>query len=479
MSLSIDDNSPAQSGLRGDWSRRTLVSVGIPLVAGLLLRVWWILHFGQVSYDSHVYGELARNVLQHHIYGFSNPDQTVTPTLIRLPGYPLFLGLCFQLFGMENYTAVMFVQLVFDLWACLLIAGIATRMFGRRAGLIALWMSTLCPFLANYVAVPLTEELTLFCIALAFYGLVRWRDAGAGINRWLFAVGFGLAYAVLLRPEQGMLAAAVVPAMAWTAYHRAGVTAALRSAALVSLLTLLPLVPWAIRNWRVFHVVQPLAPRFATDPGQPNPYGFQRWYRTWALEFASTVTIYWPYDGSPIQVADLPDRAFDSNAQYAETESIIAQYNQSNASTPEVDARFDKLARERIADDPVRYYLALPVGRVLNMMFRPRTEMIPVPVEWWKFKAAGDWFSLFYAVLNAAFFVLAGKGLARRALWREQQPVVWAMVATMGMRVALLLTIDNSEARYTLEFFPVLIVMGAGVLAVRLAGAKAPVQPAL
>jgi hypothetical protein len=244
-------------------------------------------------------------------------------------------------------------------------------------------------------------------------------------------------------------------------------------------LTLLPLVPWAIRNWRVFHVVQPLAPRFATDPGQPNPYGFQRWYRTWALEFASTVTIYWPYDGSPIQVADLPDRAFDSNAQYAETESIIAQYNQSNASTPEVDARFDKLARERIADDPVRYYLALPVGRVLNMMFRPRTEMIPVPVEWWKFKAAGDWFSLFYAVLNAAFFVLAGKGLARRALWREQQPVVWAMVATMGMRVALLLTIDNSEARYTLEFFPVLIVMGAGVLAVRLAGAKAPVQPAL
>jgi 4-amino-4-deoxy-L-arabinose transferase-like glycosyltransferase len=469
MSDSSGHNSPAESALAGDWSRRRLVGLALALLAGLALRVWWVLHFGQITYDSHVYGELARNAMQHHVYGFSNAAHGVTPSLIRLPGYPLFLAACFKLFGIENYIAVMLVQAVIDLWACLLIAGSAARLFGRRAGMAALWMAALCPFTANYVAVPLTEELTIFCIALAFYGLVRWaaslteietklnatdagksgkvRDGSWGAYGWLAVVGCALAYAVLLRP--------------WIEFRKAGT---IRAALLVSVLTVMPLVPWTVRNWRVMHVVQPLAPRFAIDPGEPNPYGFQRWYRTWAVEFASTVTTYWEFVGDPIQIADLPNRAFDSNAQYEETEAAYALYDQTFKYSAAVDAQFAKIAQERIAADPIRYYVALPVGRVLDMMFRPRTEMLPVPVEWWKFKARGDWFSLAYAGLNLGFFVVAGVGFARKELWRESAPIVWAMVATMGMRVLLLLTIDNAEQRYTVEFFPVLIVLGAGVL---------------
>jgi hypothetical protein len=37
------------------------------------------------------------------------------------------------------------------------------------------------------------------------------------------------------------------------------------------------------------------------------------------------------------------------------------------------------------------------------------------------------------------------------------------MVATVALRSALLLTLDNSEPRYTLEFFPVLIVLGSSL----------------
>lgn len=464
MSVSSDHNSPAGADLSGDWSRRKLISFALPLVAGLALRLWWVLHLGQITYDSHVYGELARNVMEHHTYGFSNAEHGVTPSLFRLPGYPLFLALCFRVFGMENYTAVMLVQALIDLWTCLLVAGLAGRIFGKQAGKAALWMAALCPFTANYVAVPLTEAPTIFCIALAFYALLRWKLAEAGINRWLFAIAFALAYAILLRPEQGMLAAAVVPAMAWIAWRKSGLKAGAEAAILVSILTVLPLLPWTIRNWRTLHVVQPLAPRFATDPGEPNPYGFQRWYRTWALEFVSTQTIYWPYVGDPIQIADLPNRAFHSNTQYAETEAAFADYNRTYKYSATVDAQFDKLAGERIAADPLRYYVALPVGRVLNMMFRPRTEMIPVPSEWWKLRGVQDWFSLAYAGLNAALFALAAMGFAQRRMWRNHAVIVWPMVAMIGMRVVLLLTIDNSEPRYTVEFFPVLIVLGSAVV---------------
>jgi len=453
------------TGLLHGMTRQQAFGVCLALVAGLLLRLWWIWKYGQVSYDSHVYGEFARSVIEHHSYGYLDTEHgaRVIPTLIRLPGYPAFLAICFKIFGMENYTAVMLVQAVMDIWTCLLIAGLSAQMFGRRAGLAALWMATLCPFTANYVAVPLTEQQTLFCIALAFYGLVRWKQTGAAINRWLGGIGFALAYAILLRPEQGMLAAAVVPAMIWISFRKNGIGPALRSATLVSCLALLPLVPWAIRNWQVFHVFQPLAPRFAVDPGEPNPYGFQRWYRTWAVDFASTETIYWPYMGEPVDIADLPNRAFDSNGQYAATQKVFDDYNKDYKSTPAVDTQFNQIAFDRIHANPVRYYVALPAARVLNMMFRPRTEMLPVPLEWWKFQESrrADWFALAYAGLNAAFFAAAAWTLWRRRLWQQETALVVAMLAMIVMRVLLLLTIDNSEPRYTLEFFPVLIVLGS------------------
>jgi hypothetical protein len=231
----------------------------------------------------------------------------------------------------------------------------------------------------------------------------------------------------------------------------------------------LPLVPWTARNWRVFHVFQPLAPRYATDPGDRINYGFQRWFRTWGVEFMSTETVYWNYDGAAISIADLPDRAFDSNAQYAETEAVLAAYNLTDSGSYALDARFAAIAAERVRVDPVRYYLALPVARVLDMMFRPRTEMLPVPLEWWKFNEsrAADAFALAYAGLNLTFFVLAAIAFRRRESWRGQEPLVWMMVATILLRTAVLLTLDNAEDRYTLEFYPVLIVLGAAALPFR------------
>jgi 4-amino-4-deoxy-L-arabinose transferase-like glycosyltransferase len=446
----------------GLWARAN-AAVWAALAAGLLLRLWWVWRFGQITTDTRVYGDFARNLLQHGVYGYTNIVKGVVrapqPTLIRLPGYPLFLALCFKLFGMENYTAVMLVQTVADLWTCLLLGGVAARIFGRRAGLGALWMAALCPFMANYVAVPLTETLTLLCMGLAFYGVARWGEKrGSG---WVLVIGSALAYAVLLRPEQGMLAVAVVPAMLWMQRMRAR-----RDVALVCVLTVLPLVPWTARNWRVFHVFEPLAPRYATDPGDRINYGFQRWYRTWAVEFASTELVYWNYDGFSIDVATLPDRAFDSNAQYSETATLLNDYNQTDNATREIDTRFDALARERISAAPLRYYVMLPMARVLDMMFRPRVELFPAPLEWWKDRTHRGWdaFALTYALLNAGFFALAAVTLWQRAWWREERPLVAMMVATIVMRTLLLLTLDNSEDRYTLEFFPVLVVLGSAVV---------------
>jgi 4-amino-4-deoxy-L-arabinose transferase-like glycosyltransferase len=158
----------------------------------------------------------------------------------------------------------------------------------------------------------------LTSIALTFYGFARWQDAGAGYNRWLWTVGAALASSLLLRPEQGLLAAVVLPAMLWVALRRREPQRRAFVSALPVLAAaccvMLPLLPWTIRNWRTFHVFQPLAPRYANDPGELAPVGFARWYRTWAIEFASTDEVYWNYNGDRIRLADLPARAFDASS---------------------------------------------------------------------------------------------------------------------------------------------------------------------
>lgn len=443
---------------------KTAVYAALALAAGLALRLWLVAHVARVSGDTLLYGNIARNWMQHGIYSFTPPPGIPVPTLIRLPGYPFFLMVCFWIFGVEHYTAVMYVQCGLDLFTCVLIAALAGRLFGRRAAMAALWLSALCPFTAIYAAAPLTEVLTLFTIALTFYALERWRSAGPGFNRWLWIAAAAMAYAVLLRPEQGLLAATVVPAMLWMAWRMpvAGKQTRVLPVAVAALCVVLPLAPWAVRNWRTFHVIQPLAPREATDPSEFVPLGFQRWFRTWAIDFASTENVYWNYDSAAVDIGDLPARAFDTSEQYARTADILNEYNRKYNATPALDARFEALARERIHDDPLRYYIALPVARLLDMAFRPRAEMLEIPLEWWNWRASPRTALLAatLAALNLGYFVLGGMGLRRwyRKGWGPHAALAWAMVGFVALRCLLLLTLDNSEPRYTLEFFPLLIV---------------------
>ncbi len=444
--------------------RRTLL---LALAAGLALRLYFFLYFPHIAGDTLVYGDIARNLLTHHIYGFTNAPNDpipVRPTLIRLPGYPLFLAAIFKLFGIARYTPAILAQILADLLACVLLARLAARLLSSKAAIPALWLAVLCPFTANYTAAPLTETLTLFCITAAFYALERWQTRLTLTRRtfspWFFALAAILAYAILLRPEQGILPAAVVPAVLWLSRkHRP-----LLTTATLCLLTILPLIPWTLRNQHTFHVFQPLAPRFANDPGEHNPDGFQRWYRTWAIEFVSTDSTYWNYDGADLHLADLPSRAFDTPAQRTQTADLFDLYNDNDAATPALDAAFNTLALTRIRTHPFRYYVLLPTARLLNMAFRPRTEMLLGQTRWWQAQTSFALFAFLYAALNFAYFALAAVTLIRRRWNKTHTPIILAMLATIAMRSALLLTLDNSEPRYTLEFFPILIVLAAAAL---------------
>jgi 4-amino-4-deoxy-L-arabinose transferase-like glycosyltransferase len=438
-------------------------------LAAIALRLLFLFFFPAVTSDSFVYGDIAKNWLAHGIYGLSGPE-AISPTYIRLPGYPAFLAAVFATFGMEHYRAALVLQILVDLGTCFLTADLARRLFSPTAAKTAYLLAALCPFLANYAAAALTETWEIFFTALAFdcalVAFAGWQKGKLG--PWI-GCGLAVASTILLRPDGGLLLVAlllywagmlVVRLRAKNSYRQL-----LAGGLVLATAALAPLLPWGLRNWHTLHRFEALAPRYANDADEFVPQGFNLWVKTWMADYASVEEIYWPVPGDRLEADKLPARAFDSSGERGETEKLLADYNQTLAVTPDLDARFARLAKERIARNRLRYYFWLPALRIFDMWLRPRTELLPADRRWWEFNddPKGSAWAVGLGLLNLLYLTAAVVG-GSRARFR---PEFRLLIAFLILRSVFLATLENPEPRYTLEMYPVIIVFAAACWAKR------------
>jgi 4-amino-4-deoxy-L-arabinose transferase-like glycosyltransferase len=435
-------------------------------LAAVALRLLFILRFPGVTTDSFVYGDIAKNWLQHGIYGLSGVD-AISPTYIRLPGYPAFLAAVFAIFGMEHYRAALMLQMFVDIGTCFLIADLARRLISLRAARFAFLLAALCPFLANYVANALTETWEIFFTVLALNLAVRALGTvdGRSVRVW---VGCGLAVgaAMLLRPDGALLLFAIVAYLLMLPLvqePRAGAPAShlLRASLILVVVSLASLLPWTLRNLHTLHEFQPLAPRYTNEENAFVPVGFNRWVKTWIVDYASVEEIYWAVPGNTVEAEKLPSRAFDSPEQRELTTQLLEDYNGTRHVTPDLDARFAALAADRMRHSRLRYYVGLPLMRIADMWLRPRTETLPSDTRWWEFDDDPEWLALAVGlgIVNLVYVGAAFAGLVRGRF----APHLGLLLTFVLLRSVFLGTLENPEPRYTLECYPVLILLAAAL----------------
>jgi 4-amino-4-deoxy-L-arabinose transferase-like glycosyltransferase len=444
-------------------------------LAGLALRLFLVWRFPAVVDDSRLYADIAKNWLQHGIYGITNSG-AIMPTLSRLPGYPAFLALIFAIFGADNFRAVLLIQILFDLATCFLVADMSRRLFSERAAKAAFLLATLCPFLANYAACALTETLEISFTALAMDLTLRALNIGGKATRarmtWI-GCGLAIGAAILLRPDGGILLAAIGGYLLWLLVRslrfKSGPAINPGSILIAGLLVggcaMVCLVPWTLRNWHTLHKFEPLAPRYANDSDEPLMPGFNRWTKTWIVDYVSVQEIYWNVPGEEIDASRLPRRAFDSPQQREITTQLFAGYNRDHEITPQLDYEFCALAKERIQFVPLRYYVWLPALRIADMWLRPRTELFPSDPRWWEFNDDSRWLavSLGFGLINLAYVALAVAGLARGREFFG----IGLLILFLLLRSGFLGTLENPEPRYTLECYPAVIVLASACFRLR------------
>jgi hypothetical protein len=470
--------------------KRIFSSPILPLVTGAALRLFFVLKFPAGAGDTVIYDQLATNWLKHAKYAMNIGGQPVSVD-IRMPGYPAFLAIVYAITGHTGEAArrsVLLSQAFLDLSTCVLIGALAALLVllcnekasTRRAFLIGLWLAALCPFTANYTAVPLTEVWAIFFTALAMLLLAAVFARAAGVsslgnwsligrNYWLAAAlaGFVIGLGTLFRPEAPLLLATAFLVLAVVLLRRGEFKRLLLTLVVMGLAAALPLVPWTIRNARTLHEFQPLTPKDATLPDELDPKGFMAWERTWLYRVRDCYLVAWKLNGEEIHPNDIPDAAFDTPEERDRVAAVLDTYNEDLTLTAEEDAVFAQLARERTARHPLRTYLWIPLRRAVRIWFTPRIELLPVsgnvfPLRYMREEDPLDQrvtIKLFF--LNILYVALGVWGAWRLWKFPAVRGVVAIFLLYILLRTAFLTTLETPEPRYVLVCFPALIALAA------------------
>jgi hypothetical protein len=207
------------------------------------------------------------------------------------------------------------------------------------------------------------------------------------------------------------------------------------------------------------HVFQPLVTVEATDPGEFITRGWGYWVRTWVVDYSNVEDIGFHVDGEPVDIDLVPARAFDSPQEREYVAQLFAEYNQTDLTTPELDQKFAVLARQKIRLHPFRYYVGLPVLRLLDMWFRPRTAILPMDVHWWAFRA-DPWNTIFSGLLGLLNLLLVGAAMV--GIFRGERVRYMALLLVwLAVRSIFLMTTGTAEERYTLECFQCVYLLAA------------------
>ena len=246
------------------------------------LRLLLVLRFPGVVDDSRLYANIAENWLQHGIYGVTDSG-VIMPTLSRLPGYPAFLAAIFRRVRDREFSRSaagagalrpgnVFPDRGYGAASVFRAGGAGGVSSGRPLSV----SGQLC---RGSVDRDAGDFLHRVGAGLGLLRLGSWRKFGEcpsptpRLSPGLAWLGCGLSVgaAILLRPDGGILLAAIGTHIcsgclcAACETDRSHARALDWAGVLVAAGALAPLVPWTLRNLHTLHRFQPLAPRYATD----------------------------------------------------------------------------------------------------------------------------------------------------------------------------------------------------------------------
>ena len=477
--------------------------------------------------DATSYMWAAENLIDHghFTFDFLEPDAAFG----RLPGYPLFYGLHYLVFGpVRAIYATAWSQVVLDSLAVMLVFAIVGRLAPRSR--FAPWVGAVLyasyPFIIFWVPMVYTELMATDVTLLIFYFMLRY----SGSHRAAFGLGLLVAVGLFTREYLGLFLPIV---LLWVVWQQGGFARrqAWTAAVLVGLGFGALYATWPIRNYLSYHRIELLKPKTAGYASHKEDLDeYRSWVHAWTNDENPWIAKIAEGNG-PIA---FPAGVFANATEAARAQALIALARQCGSSffmqREAASSTHYGLEQEKAAaaaGQPITGGSGQSIYRSIYTVYRDTAYMMhdstylhfrnhncnaevgagfralrqsyarQHPVGYWLHVPASNLFKAFFKS-NTATQMSGAKGLAIRvlfgyrsllllvgllALWvHRREPAMWAVALFVGGMVFFIcLIMRNLEMRYLLQADVLLLLPAAvllGELADRLLNRRlAPAQP--
>jgi 4-amino-4-deoxy-L-arabinose transferase-like glycosyltransferase len=234
-----------------------LAAIGIFCLA-LTIR---IIYNNTVAYhyyplhDSAFYQGIAFHLVNEHCFCL----ESYVSTIDRAPLWPFTIAGLTLIFGPSDYSARIFLSLVGS-GTCVLLYFFARDLFGWRIGVLAGVFAAIYPELYIYDGWLYTESLYLFLLFAICYALYRLQLAPERNWRNWIVCGILLGLLSLTRPNGIIVIGLFViwcAIMVWQKFLSSRVT--IRGALVSTVIAVILIAPWTVRNYLVSHTFLPVA----------------------------------------------------------------------------------------------------------------------------------------------------------------------------------------------------------------------------
>jgi hypothetical protein len=430
------------------------------IAAALAFRIAVVASWHAPAGDGIQYYKLSQELWRHGRFAFGPEPQE--PIWSRLPGYPLFLALVVHgaPVGLDTHLRRATVaNALLDVGTALLMASLlARRRSGRGAPELTFALVIFCPLVLFLSCYGLTESLATFLGALEVW--LAARAAERGSLALIAAAGLTGGVAQMVRVDMlGFVPVVLVLWLGATAIPRRRIAA---GAGLFALAFALGFAPWPLRNQLRFGEPHPMGTEWIAQDGSPLPTGMLRWMRSWSGNRPGEayplmmVANRRPLD--PNKRGELLDVMFDDEAERAEVTALYRRYDAERLS-PDVDAGFAQLARERARKHPLRQYVGLPFLRMITLWS-------PVPSYELPMRSALLWLPRLRVLYDIVLMLLLAASVAGVALlFRRDRTLATALVVGVVVRTfAIAYEHPFPTQRYQAELLPLLMVAAAVAL---------------
>jgi len=221
--------------------------------SGLLVRLicWPAFHGDLTIVDEQHYSAIAATLAEQGVYGMDKGH----PTAIRPPLFPFLLSFVYSISPADNPDYIRGIHILLSLVSGIFLYRIFKKLFDNPNAYLGLILFLFYPSLLFFNYLILTETVFIFLLILFFYFTLLYLDSGKMV--FIIAAACSLGLTSLTRSITYPLALPLAVLICYPACKKYRFKGCIHLAVFF-LFFLMTLVPWSVRNYRLFDTFIPV-----------------------------------------------------------------------------------------------------------------------------------------------------------------------------------------------------------------------------